>query len=164
MKICHVTVLHPGLDRRIFHKECAALRDAGHDVYLILPDGKVDREVIDGITVITGPRLTGKRRVFQCCNEVFRIARDLRADAYHLHDSWLLPFGFKVKKRLGSLVVFDSHEDFVGMCGGGRPWIPIGLRDRARRVVSGCERRAARRFDAFVTVAEPTRRRASAPH
>ena len=41
--------------------------------------------------------------------KVYETARALDADIYHFHDPELLPYGHKLKK-LGKIVIFDSHE------------------------------------------------------
>jgi glycosyltransferase involved in cell wall biosynthesis len=158
MRVCHVTNFHPRLDRRIFSKECVALRDAGHEVFLIAPGGSQECEVLHGITILRGPMLHRKRDFLRNCRQIYRMARDLQADVYHLHDPFLLPFGFKAQRRLGAHVIFDAHEDYVAEAAV-RTWMPGPLRRLFAWCVERYEKRAARVFDAFVVVAEDTRRR-----
>lgn len=161
MKVCHVTNVHPRFDRRIFFKECFALRDAGHEVYLIAPGGESEREVIEGITIIRGPGLRRKRHFLRDCRRIMEIAGQLRADVYHLHDPWLLPFGFAAKRRLEAAVIFDAHEDYVAEALV-RSWMPGPLRRMFAWCIERYERRAARMLDAFVVVDRDTLKRVEA--
>jgi glycosyltransferase involved in cell wall biosynthesis len=110
LKVAHVTSAHTRFDIRIFQKECATLAANGYDVSLIVADGKGDQHV-DGIDIIDAGYLSGRlNRMFKTTKLVYEKAVSLQADIYHLHDPELIPVGLKLKK-LGKIVIFDSHED-----------------------------------------------------
>lgn len=110
MRIAHLTSAHPRYDVRIFHKECRSLARIGHEVHLVVADGK-GSEVIDGVHFHDVGLTRGRfKRMLRATGRVFNRARVIDADVYHIHDPELLPTGYKLKK-LGKRVIFDSHED-----------------------------------------------------
>ena len=89
---------------------CASLVGQGHEVTLIVADGKGD-EVKNGIKIMDVGASKGRvDRIRNAPKRVFARAAELNADLYHLHDPELIPIGLKLK-RLGHRVIFDSHED-----------------------------------------------------
>lgn len=149
MKVVHLTSAHPRDDIRIFLKECRSLATHGHEVTLVVADGRCD-EVRDDVTIADVGRSAGRLdRIFNVTRRVFRRAIALDADIYHLHDPELLPIGLKLKRR-GKKVVFDAHEDVPKQLLGKHylhPWL--------RRVLSWgfahFEHYACARFDGIVT-------------
>jgi glycosyltransferase involved in cell wall biosynthesis len=110
MKISHLTSAHPRGDTRIFIKQCRSLAAAGFSVSLIVADGK-GNEIMDGVQVFDVGHLPGRlKRMLMTTRRVFRLAVQLDADIYHLHDPELIPVGLKLKRR-GKRVIFDAHED-----------------------------------------------------
>lgn len=110
LKIAHLTSAHPRYDTRIFIKQCRTLAAHGHDVTLVVADGKGD-EARDGIKIVDAGRLPGRlKRIFLTTRRVRDKALLLDADIYHLHDPELIPVGLALKRR-GKQVIFDSHED-----------------------------------------------------
>lgn len=107
-KICHMSSAHPPKDVRIFVKECKSLAKEGYEVILI-NQGESFKE--DGVQVIGIGDISGNRvkRIVSATRNVYRLAIDVDADLYHIHDPELLPFGLKLKRK-GKKVVFDSHE------------------------------------------------------
>jgi glycosyltransferase involved in cell wall biosynthesis len=149
MRVAHVSIIHLPLDTRIFLKECRALAGAGHDVHLLVPSPPA-RE-IDGIRFHPLPDLPGHRypwKVWRILPEIYRLARTVAADVYHLHDPDLIPAGLMLQAN-GAKVVYDAHEDS-----------PVQARSiylerpQVGRVISlawrGFETAAARRFDGLV--------------
>lgn len=108
-KICHVTHLHSSDDTRIFIRECISLAKAGYDTWLVAP-GESREE--NGVHVIGCGEAPATRwgRFGSFRRKVCRVAREVDADIYHLHDPLLLSFGLAMK-RAGKKVIFDSHED-----------------------------------------------------
>jgi len=109
--ICVITTVHGPFDVRIFHKECAVLRDAGYRVCLIAPSDQAPA-VIDGITLIPLPVV--RRRVVRMLVQpwrALRIALRQRARAYHLHDPELMPIAVLLRLMRRRPVIFDAHED-----------------------------------------------------
>ena len=110
MKIAHLTSAHPRSDIRILVKMCRSLASAKFDVTLVVADGLAD-ESRDGVQIHDVGASKGRfDRIKNAPNRVFDKAISLQADLYHLHDPELIPIGLKLK-RMGKLVVFDSHED-----------------------------------------------------
>jgi glycosyltransferase involved in cell wall biosynthesis len=109
VRIAHVTTLHPPRDVRIFEKEARTLAAAGHDVHIVAPGGTgEDADVhFHDLGASTDP---GLRNLFARLRAANRLARSLRADAYHLHDSELIPLALLLRLT-GRRVVYDAHED-----------------------------------------------------
>lgn len=149
MKIAHLTSAHPRDDIRVFLKECRSLAENGHQVVLVVADGR-GGEVRGGVTISDVGRSTGRLdRMFKATRRVLRKAVALDADIYHLHDPELLPVGLRLKRR-GKKVVFDAHEDVPKQILGKHylhPWV--------RRILSWgfahFEHYACKRFDGVVT-------------
>jgi glycosyltransferase involved in cell wall biosynthesis len=110
--IAHLTSVHTRYDTRIFIKMCKSLVLNGYNVLLVVADGKGD-EVKDGVSIVDVGATTGGRlsRMTKTCSRVFKKAKELDGDVYHIHDPELIPAGLKLKK-LGKKIIFDSHEDF----------------------------------------------------
>ena len=108
--ITHLTSAHPRTDTRIFHKMCTSFANRGHQVTLVVADGKGD-EVRDGINIIdVGSSKDRVDRIRKAPGRILAKVVALNADLYHLHDPELIPIGLKLK-RLEHRVIFDSHED-----------------------------------------------------
>jgi len=89
---------------------CASLVGQGHEVTLIVADGKGD-DVKNGIKIVDVGATKGRvDRIRNAPKQVLARGAELNADLYHLHDPELIPIGLKLK-RLGHRVIFDSHED-----------------------------------------------------
>ena len=144
--------MHPRDDVRIFAKECRSLAAAGYDVHLVAP-GTVD-ETVQGVHVHAAkPAGEGRlARMTGTVAAVYREARDLRADAYHVHDPELLPVALLLRAR-GARVIYDSHEHLPQQVLT-KPWIPAPVRRPLAAAVNVFERVAARFLSAVVT-AEP---------
>ena len=109
--VVHLTSVHARNDIRIFHKMCRHLADAGHDVALVVLDGKGD-ELVSGVRIFDAGLVRGRwRRVLFGPKRVYEKARMLGADIYHFHDPELL-FIARRLQRAGAKVIFDSHENF----------------------------------------------------
>lgn len=111
VKVCHVTSSHDTNDVRIFKKECVSLASHGFDVYLVGPgESRID----NGVNVY-GTKYMPEARIGRFLIQpwkVYREARDLKCDIYHLHDPELVPYIPFFKKR--GKVIFDSHENILG--------------------------------------------------
>lgn len=109
-RVVHLTSAHPRDDVRIFLKECSSLSAHGHEVFLVVADGR-GGEVLNGVNIVDIGLPTGRiDRMLKVTRRAFSKALELDADTYHLHDPELLPTGLKLK-RLGKTVLFDAHED-----------------------------------------------------
>lgn len=109
-KICHLSSVHPRLDTRILLKECSSLAKAGYDVSLIVGDGG-ENEIRNGVKIFGLKKFKSKlNRMVITPSSLFKMANNLNADIYHIHDPELIPVGLKLKKR-NKIVIFDSHEN-----------------------------------------------------
>ena len=151
MKCCHLTSVHPWEDARIFGKMCRSLAEAGVETHLVAPRdaGAPALEVVHGVTVHAVARRSGRfRRATQTVFAVWRKARGLNADLYHLHDPELIPIGLLLRAA-GRVVVFDFHEDFPSQVRG-KHWIPPLLRGIASMLAGQAEVIATRAFQGIV--------------
>ena len=158
-RIAHLTSVHPQPDTRIFVKECRTLAAAGYDVTLVAP--VAGPFASDGVAVRAVRPASGRlERMTRTVAAVYRAARDLRADLYHLHDPELLPVGIALA-RGGARVIYDAHED-VPRDVMSKDWIAPPLRGPVSGALDRLERAAAARFDAVVTADAETAERFAA--
>ena len=122
--IVHLTSVHRPTDTRVFRKECRTLAKAGHNVYLIAPTPHDD--VVDEVHILAVDLPDGRwERFTSTARAVIRRAKQLNADAYHIHDPELLPW---CATRLSSTPwVYDMHEDIVKQIYT-KDWIPEVVR------------------------------------
>jgi glycosyltransferase involved in cell wall biosynthesis len=126
MRICHITTAHPAKDVRIFHKECAGLAKAGHQVTLLVPN--VASEACKDVQIIgvNVPYSGRSGRMLRVGRAMYRAALAQRADAYHFHDPEFLPYAWLMARR-GRRVTYDVHEDLPRQLLS-KHWIPGPLR------------------------------------
>ena len=110
-KIAVITTVHSRYDIRIFLKECRSLASHGHDVTLVVQDGR-GHEKREGVKIHDlGAPPTGRiRRIILSPWKAYRFVRSVPADIIHFHDPELLPLGLFLKFGKSN-VVYDSHED-----------------------------------------------------
>jgi len=108
--ITQITSVHRRDDTRVLLKECRSLAAAGHDVTLIVADGRGDQQSGDVIIRDVGAPWRRAFRPVVSTWRVLRAARRLDADIVHVHDAELLPISWWLSV-LGRRVVFDAHED-----------------------------------------------------
>ena len=149
MKICHLTSVHARLDTRIYLKQSCSLAAAGHDVHLVVADGK-GPEVQCGVSIDDVGRAQGRiARMHQTTRRLLEKALVLDADIFHLHDPELIPIGLQLKKR-GKKVIFDAHEDLPKQIFS-KPYLNPLARWLLSRFFALYESRVCGRFDAIVT-------------
>lgn len=107
-KICHISSVHLCDDVRIFQKECSSLSKNGFDVYFVVSGESFKKNGVSIIGIGNKPE-SRLKRIFIHSRRAVKIALDINADLYHLHDPELLLYALKIKKA-GKKVVFDSHE------------------------------------------------------
>jgi len=109
MIICHITSVHPRSDTRIFFKMCK-FSSQFNKVYLVCADGK-GNFIDDNIYIYdVGKPKNLINRIWEKCNQIFKVSLTINANIYHIHDPELIRIGLKLKKK-GKKVIFDSHED-----------------------------------------------------
>jgi glycosyltransferase involved in cell wall biosynthesis len=92
--------------------------------------------------------------------EVYRRARTLRADLYHIHDPELLPAGLRLAQS-GAPVIYDVHEDLTESVLA-KPWIRRRVRRPVAGLVARAEPAAANRLAAIVAATPAIARRFAA--
>ncbi|ANE33477.1 glycosyltransferase family 4 protein [Campylobacter hyointestinalis] len=150
LKITHLTSAHSRYDTRIFIKMCSSLaKNPNYIVNLIVADGK-DNETKNNVNIIDIGAKTGSRlsRMTKTVKKIFKKAKELNSDIYHLHDPELIPIGIKLKK-LGFKVIFDSHED-ISKDILSKEWIPRYLRWIISFMYNLYERYTCSKFDAII--------------
>lgn len=155
-EIVHLTSVHIPTDTRIFQKELKTLRSSGYHVTLIAP-GSED-QVLDGITVRHIPVFKNrlKRFVLGPWN-IYRMARKMNADIYHLHDPELVTAGLALKLG-GKRVIYDVHEDMPRQLYD-KDYLPSWIVRPLSFILEKFELFAASRFDGIVTVTPTINRR-----
>ena len=139
---------HGQEDTRIFHKECVSLAKAGYEVYEIsVGDTYVKSDVnIIGVKSFGSGRIN---RVFGTATNIYHEALKVDADIYHAHETVLLPFLLKLKRK-GKKVIYDSHEFTVGAIKE-KAYIPKPIRPVVKFVYELYQNFVCRRIDAVVT-------------
>ena len=109
MKICHFSTVHGPFDARIFHKECATLAAAGHEVYFVVPHDR--DETRSGVNIRALPKPGGRfERIFSTTLKALKRVLETGAEVVHFHDPELMPCA-ALLKVMGKRVVYDAHED-----------------------------------------------------
>jgi len=126
-KICHLTSAHNRYDVRILKKECISLASQGFKVFLVVNDANSD-ETIDGVSIVSTGYVPKNRRerIFLSVKQVLKVALEIDAEIYHLHDPELLQI-VKPLTQKGKKVIFDAHEDTCEQIMD-KEWIPRPLR------------------------------------
>lgn len=109
MIICMLTSGHDVFDNRIYYKEILSLKRKYEKIYLVAPGNK-DFVTEDGIIVRCFPKRKNwcDRRIPM--QNIFDIACKIKADIYHAHEPDSFQVATKLKRELGSKIIYDSHE------------------------------------------------------
>ena len=88
LKVCHLSSAHQGLDVRIFHKQCAALANAGYETHLVIRANQqeVDTAAKKNVQVhaLDAPKSRPERMIKQAWR-CYRLGRTIDADIYQFH-------------------------------------------------------------------------------
>lgn len=148
MNIVHITSVHRRKDSRIFYKECISLKNAGHNVTLLVADG-LGNEQIEGINILdVGLQPSRIRHLLISSKQIVDKALQLNADIYHFHDPDLLIQIRRLAKN--HKVIFDSHEDFPKLMLQ-RDYIPHFLRKILFHLARYIEKKTYKKLSAVVT-------------
>lgn len=153
--ICHISTVHTTFDQRIFHRECCSTHLAGFDTHLII---EADQDqTVDGVHIHAVDAPPAERvgmhvsRRIQRLRKANRIAKQIKADIYHLHDPELISLGLWLKRTTKAKVIFDCHENNVGYIKQ-KSHLPKALSRFVLIPLMGtAERLAARNLDAIIT-------------
>ena len=158
MKICHLTVVHPRFDTRIFHRMCKSQSNDGMFVNLIVSDGG---GVADegGVTIsdVGKPKYRISRLLKH--RSIYLKALEINSDLYHIHDPELILVGLFLKQS-GKSVIFDAHEDVVEDIKT-KKYIPFFLRGILSAIYARFEKFALPRFNGIITSTDYIRLRYS---
>jgi glycosyltransferase involved in cell wall biosynthesis len=146
-KVAHLTSVHTPADPRIVHKECATLAREGYEVVLVAPGPPQTLPSNVRHHPVKVPR-NRFERMTRTMMEVYRAAREERADVYHFHDPELIVTGIALRLR-GARVIYDVHED-LPLDVKTKPWIPHWLRPAVSGLASVALRAVQSCFSAIV--------------
>lgn len=149
MRICMLTSSHDFYDNRIYYKEILSLKKIYDEIYIVGP-GKKDFVTEDGVIVKSfKPRKTWYDR-FRPMKDMFKIAKDIKADVYHAHEPDSFQVAIKLKKALGSKAIYDSHEYHPEAFS---EHFPKGKK-LAEKIIYKYEKSIAKKADYIITVNE----------
>lgn len=151
---CIISTVHPPRDQRILHKQAMSLLNDGWDVSFIVHSPNA--EVRDGVNILSLGEASSIPQRWTHMYRAYKIAAEIEADVYHLHDPELLPVGYILKQRTDAAVIFDMHEDFVGnmLTEGHRKWIPPAVRPVVARLFPLIFSLFISRIDAVITTTD----------
>ena len=158
-RIVHLTSAHPRYDTRIFIKQCRTLAAHGHEVTLIVADGRGD-EIRDGVRIVDAGRAASPNRLRRMLVTTRRIAARalaLEPDLVQLHDPELLPAGLRLQ-HAGVQVVFDAHEDVPTQLLD-KPYLPPGVARLLAGAYAAYERYACARLNGVLAATPHIRER-----
>lgn len=149
VRVCHFTSVHSTEDERIFYKECVSLASEGYEVILVGPGKSRKDKGVNVIGVGEKPLSRIKRMLF-FSRIVYKKALSFDCDIYHFHDPELLSYALKLKK-IGKIVIFDSHEDVPAQFDE-KKYLPKIIRVIAAKYYIRLEKKVLKVVDAAISV------------
>lgn len=149
LHIAHLTSAHPRFDTRVFAKMSTSVVVNGWHCSLVVADGQGDEQK-DGVMIYDMGKPSNRfQRMVSATYHVYRKARRLKADIYHLHDPELLPIGYLLHLA-GKKVIFDSHEDYPKQIKD-RTYLPRFILLFIGYMLALLEKFCCKRFDGVIT-------------
>tara|TARA_A100001035_G_scaffold261555_1_gene240633 strand:+ start:744 stop:1847 length:1104 start_codon:yes stop_codon:yes gene_type:complete len=110
MKLIHLSSTHKRFDSRIFHKICVSASNAGHQVTLIVADGK-GCETSNNVRIIdVGHSPNRLTRLLINPIKILLKTISYRNCIFHLHDPELLFISLFLRRKK-TRVIYDMHEN-----------------------------------------------------
>jgi glycosyltransferase involved in cell wall biosynthesis len=150
MKVAILTSSHSTFDSRIFHKQARSLAEAGYDVTLITPHTENTEQYNVKIHAVGTEDV--ETAGIRDAHAVYRAAKVIDADIFHLHDPGLLPFGLLLTFTTDAKVIYDHHEQYTKAFR--RYNFPPDVLNPLVSLYPTMQSLVCRRFDAIVTTTE----------
>ena len=148
-KVCHITVVHPRYDIRIFIKETTTLAKNSYDVSLIVAD-EFNDEVNQQVKIYTvGKPQSRLQRMFKTSKKVYAKILQLKPDIVHFHDPELMLIALKLVKH-NIKVIYDVHEDLPKQVMS-KHWLPRLIRPLVAKLVERLESYCSKKFYGIIT-------------
>lgn len=106
-----LTSAHSPFDHRIFHKQAKTLLSAGYDLTLVAHHERAEK--IDSVDIVPIPPSSSEFERTIDLFRIYRAAKQINADIYHIHDPTLLPFIVALSYTTDVKTVYDAHEDYL---------------------------------------------------
>jgi glycosyltransferase involved in cell wall biosynthesis len=146
-KVCMLSSGRFATEHRILSKEGLSLKRAGYQVSIVAPHPR--DEVISGISIKAVPKFPSRLvRMFGTTWYVYREALRQRADAYHFHNTELMPLGWLLKVH-GKSVLYDVREDTPAFVSD-LHWIPRWAQPAFALAIDIAEKLSGRILDGIV--------------
>lgn len=147
IKICHITSTPQNAIPRLLREASSAIK-IGMKPYIVAQGDSFEK---DGVTYIGVERAKSRLyRMIFTSKMLYKEAIKIDADIYQIHDSELLPYAAKLKKK-GKVVIFDSHE-FYGIQIESREYIPKNIRKFIAKMYKDYEAHVCKKLDAVIAV------------
>lgn len=147
MRICMLTSSHSIYDNRIYYKEILSLKKKYDEIYLVAP-GEKDFVTEDGIIVKCFRRRSSWHDRIRPMNDMTEIGLSIKADVYHAHEPDSFQVALRIKDKLGSKAIYDSHEYYPEAFSEHFKY----FRGLFKNIIYLYEKRMAERADYIITV------------